>query len=200
MKLIVVTGPSGSGKTFLSRQIQSKFKNAAIISTDNYYKTGTVSKFYSKIVNCYFDRKISFNYSLLDQDLNFILKNGFSNFSYHYDFKKKFIKKYKKKNRNIKLVIVEGIFATEIIKKFSHRINLLIKLKPSREVCMKRVLERDVVERGKSKINAQKDFSKGWELFNRKEKTNNYSKITNQILIDKKVDVNLISRIINKYD
>ena len=44
MKLIFISGPSGSGKTTLSNQIKVKFKNGIILSTDNYYKTGLISK------------------------------------------------------------------------------------------------------------------------------------------------------------
>ena len=65
MKLIIISGPSGSGKTTLSKKILKKFKNGIILNTDNYYKTGIISKIFSKIINCYFDRKISFNYKLI---------------------------------------------------------------------------------------------------------------------------------------
>ena len=61
MKLIFISGPSGSGKTTLSNQILLKVKNGIILSTDNYYKTGIISKLLSKFVNCYFDKNISFN-------------------------------------------------------------------------------------------------------------------------------------------
>ena len=48
MKLIFISGPSGSGKTTLSKQITGKIKNGIILSTDNYYKIGLISKFISK--------------------------------------------------------------------------------------------------------------------------------------------------------
>ena len=62
MKIIFVSGPSGSGKTTLSNQIIVKIKNGIILSTDNYYKTGVISKLLSIVVNGYFDKKLSFNY------------------------------------------------------------------------------------------------------------------------------------------
>ena len=50
MKLIFISGPSGSGKTTLSNQIIKKIKNGIVLSTDNYYKTGLISKLLSKIL------------------------------------------------------------------------------------------------------------------------------------------------------
>ena len=50
MKLIFISGPSGSGKTTLSNQIIKQHKNGFVLSTDNYYKTGLISKLLSKIV------------------------------------------------------------------------------------------------------------------------------------------------------
>ena len=54
MKLIFISGPSGSGKTTLSNQIIKKNKNGIVLSTDNYYKTGLISKLLSKFVKSYF--------------------------------------------------------------------------------------------------------------------------------------------------
>ena len=61
MKIIFVSGPSGSGKTTLSNQIIVNNKNGIILSTDNYYKTGLISKILSKVVDGYFDKRLSFN-------------------------------------------------------------------------------------------------------------------------------------------
>ena len=76
MKLIFISGPSGSGKTTLSNQIIKKNKNGFVLSTDNYYKTGLISKLLSNFVEGFFDRRISFNYKLLFRDLTFICKNN----------------------------------------------------------------------------------------------------------------------------
>ena len=59
MKLIFISGPSGSGKTTLSNQIIKKNKNGIVLSTDNYYKTGLISKLLPKFVEGFFDRSIS---------------------------------------------------------------------------------------------------------------------------------------------
>ena len=69
MKLIFISGPSGSGKTTLSNKLIKKNKNGFVLSTDNYYKTGLISKLLSKFVEGYFDRMISFDYKQLKKDL-----------------------------------------------------------------------------------------------------------------------------------
>ena len=97
MQLIIISGPSGSGKTTLSNIILKKFKDGIILNTDNYYKTGIISKLLSKTVPSYYDRNISFNNRLFKRDLEFILKNGFSNYYYEYNFEGKSIKKTTKK-------------------------------------------------------------------------------------------------------
>ena len=66
MKLIFISGPSGSGKTTLSNKIIVKVKNGIVLRTDNYYKTGLISKLLSKSIKGYFDRSISFNYKTMD--------------------------------------------------------------------------------------------------------------------------------------
>jgi len=57
----------------LSNQIIKKNKNGSVLSTDNYYKTGLISKLLPKFVEGFFDRSISFNNKLFkkDFDLNF---------------------------------------------------------------------------------------------------------------------------------
>ena len=75
MKIIFISGPSGSGKTTLSNKIIEKINNGIVLSTDNYYKTGLISKLLSKFVEGYFDKSISLNYKLFKKDFNFIIKN-----------------------------------------------------------------------------------------------------------------------------
>ena len=106
MKLIFISGPSGSGKTTLSDKIMVKVKNGIVLRTDNYYKTGLISKLLSKSINGYFDRSISFNYNLFKKDFDFILKKGISINERVYNFKKKTIEIFLKETKNINFLIV----------------------------------------------------------------------------------------------
>ena len=115
MKLIFISGPSGSGKTTLSNQILLKIRSGIVLSTDNYYKTGLISKLLSKFVGGFFDRTISFNNKLFKKDFNFIYKNGVSICDRYYDFEKKTIQNILNETNNISFLIVEGIFAIEFL-------------------------------------------------------------------------------------
>ena len=198
MQLIIISGPSGSGKTTLSELILKNIKYGLSLNTDNYYRTGIVSKILSKIITSYFDRKISFNFELLKRDLEFILKNGFSKHSYKYNFKTNSIKKINKYTKNIRFIIIEGIFGQELLKSFSKNNCILIKLKANKQTCMKRVIKRDFIERGKSKYLAKKDFLKAWELFHENKKKNNSTNYFKTIEIKQERDINhLLKKISN---
>ena len=177
MKVIIISGPTGSGKTTLSRTIQKKIKNAIILSTDNYYKTGVIRKILSKIIESYFDKIISFNYKLFIKDFNYILKNSKLNHKYSYNFENKTRTKSYCKISNIKFLIVEGIFAKELMyglsinNYFEKHDFFFIELETNKLICMKRVINRDVIERGKSKKLAKINFLKSWiTYYSRNEK------------------------------
>ena len=198
MQLIVISGPSGSGKTTLSKRILKKIKNGIILNTDNYYRTGILSQILSRTLTSYFDRKISFNFGLFKRDIEFIVKNGFSDFYYKYNFKSKSIKKVYQNTKNIKFLIIEGIFGHEILKTLSKENCLLIKLKANKQTCLNRVIKRDFLERGKSKDLAKRDFIKAWELFHENKKKCNSRNYFNTIVIRKKSDIDLLlKKIIN---
>ena len=101
MKLIFISGPSGSGKTTLSNQIKKKNKNGIVLSTDNYYKTGLISKLLPKFVEGFFDRSISFNNKLFKKDFDFIYDNGISIWDRYYNFEKKTIQNILEKARKL---------------------------------------------------------------------------------------------------
>ena len=192
MQLIVISGPSGSGKTTLSEKILKNIKNGIILNTDNYYRTGIVSQILSRVLTSYFDRTISFNLGLFKKDLEFIVKNGFSEFYYKYNFKSKSIKKVSQNTKNIKFLIVEGIFGQEILKNLSKENCLLIKLKANKQTCLNRVIKRDFLERGKSKDLAKRDFIKAWKLFHENNNKHNSRNNFNTIFIRKKSDLDLL--------
>ena len=58
----------------------------------------------------------------------------------------------------------------ELLKFLSGNDYLLIRLKINKEICMKRIHERDHIERGKSKGKSIKDFLKAWNIYKNKEK------------------------------
>ena len=198
MQLIVISGPSGSGKTTLSEKILKEVKNGIILNTDNYYRTDIVSQILSRTLTSYFDRKISFNLGLFKKDLEFIIKNGFSDFYYKYNFKTKSIKKVYQNTKNIRFLIIEGIFGQEILKTLSIENCLLIKLKANKQTCLNRVIKRDFLERGKSKDLAKRDFIKAWELFHENKKISDSRNNFKTIIIKKKSEIYpLLKEIIN---
>jgi len=188
MKLIFISGPSGSGKTTLSKQIIEKIKTGIILSTDDYYKIGPLSKLLSKFVEGYFDRSISFNYRLFKKDFNFILKNGISIHQRSYNYEKKTINKFLKETNNINFLIIEGIFAKDFSNTLCNQNYSFLELKINKDECMKRVLQRDLKERGKAKKQAEDDFLKSWEIYYEKFKNNN-NHHANEFTIKKNTDI-----------
>ena len=171
MKIIIITGPSGSGKTSLAKKLKFELDNCHIISTDDFYRTGKISNLLSKFIESYFDKKISHNSKLLRKTINKILKNKEINYSYNYDFLKKRTEIIQNETSNIENLIIEGIFTMELLKFLSGNDYLLIRLKINKEICMKRIHERDHIERGKTKEKSIKDFLKAWNIYKNKEKS-----------------------------
>ena len=192
MKLIFISGPSGSGKTTLSKQIIGKVKNGLILSTDNYYKIGLRSKLLSKFIKGYFDRSISFNYKLFKKDFNFIIKNGISIYERSYDFEQKTINNSLIQKENINFLIIEGIFAKEFSSILCNQNYFFLELKINKNECMKRVIQRDLKERGKSKKQAEDDFIKSWDIYYEKYKNINIKNKENQFIITKNTNIDQI--------
>ena len=192
MKLIFISGPSGSGKTTLSKQIIGKIKNGIILSTDNYYKIGLISKLLSKFVEGYFDRSISFNYKLFKKDFNFIIKNGISIHERSYNFEKKKTENIVNKTNNINFLIIEGIFAKDFSSTLYNKKHFFLELKINKNECMKRVVQRDLKERGKSKKQAEDDFLKSWDIYYKKFKTKKIKKDKNELTITNRTNIDQI--------
>ena len=192
MKLIFISGPSGSGKTTLSKKIIGKIKNGIILSTDNYYKVGLLSKFLSKFVASYFDRSISFNYKLFKKDFNFILNNGISIQERSYNFEKKIINNFFNETNNINFLIIEGIFAKEFSVTLRNQNYSFLELKINKNECMKRVILRDLKERGKAKKQAEDDFFKSWDIYYEKFKNKNIKNNPNEFTITKDTNIDQI--------
>jgi uridine kinase len=192
MKLIFISGPSGSGKTTLSDKIMVKVKNGIVLRTDNYYKTGLISKLLSKSINGYFDRSISFNYKLFKEDFNFILKNGISINQRSYNFENKTIENFLKETKNINFVIVEGIFAKEFSSNLLNKNYYFLELKINKDECKKRVLQRDFKDRGKSKKQAENDFIKSWNIYYKKSNNKRRKSNAEEYIVTEKTKINQI--------
>ena len=189
MKLIFISGPSGSGKTTLSNQIIKKNKNGIVLSTDNYYKTGLISKLLPKFVEGFFDRSISFNNKLLKKDFDFIYENGISICDRYYNFEKKTVKNILKETNNISFLIVEGIFAKEFSNTLNNKDYIFLEIKTKKNECMKRVVKRDIKERGKDKTQAEKDFLKSWSIYYKKFNPNIIKNNKKNFIIEKNTDI-----------
>ena len=192
MKLIFISGPSGCGKTTLSNQIIKKNKNGIVLSTDNYYKTGLISKLLTKFVKGFFDRSISFNKRLFKKDFDFIYKNRTSICDRYYNFEKKTIQNILNETNNISFLIVEGIFAEEFSNTLNNKNYIFLEIKTKKYECMKRVVHRDTIERGKDKKQAKDDFLKSWDIYYKKSKTNSIKNNKKKIIIQKNTDIDEI--------
>ena len=198
MKLIFISGPSGSGKTTLSNQIIKKNKNGIVLSTDNYYKTGLISKLLPKFIEGFFDRSISFNNKLFKKDFDFIYKNGISIYDRYYNFEKKKIKNILNETNNISFLIIEGIFAKEFSKTLNNNDYFFLEIKNKKNECMKRVVQRDIKERGKDKKQAENDFFKSWNIYYEKFKPNSIKNNPNKFIIKKNTDIdNILKKLFN---
>jgi len=165
-----------------------------VLSTDNYYKTGLISKLLPKFVEGFFDRSISFNNKLLKKDFDFIYKNGISICDRYYNFEKKTIQNILNEKNNISFLIVEGIFAKEFANTLNNKDYIFLEMKTKKNECMKRVVQRDIKERGKDKKQAEKDFLKSWSIYYEKFKPNSIKKNTNKFIIRRKSDIDHIMK------
>ena len=140
----------------------------------------------------YFDRSISFNYKLFRKDFNYIIKNGISVHERSYDFQNKSIKNFLNKKNNINYIIIEGIFAKEFSKTLNNQNYFFLELKINKNECMKRVVQRDLKERGKAKKQAEDDFLKSWDIYYDKFKNKNIKNNPHQFTFTKNTNIDQI--------
>ena len=183
MKTIIITGPSCSGKTYLSKKISMFLKDSTVIRTDSYYKDSVLIKCISLFINDIYDRLISIKKKELLYNLKCIYNNSKNIYSYYYDFKKR--KSFKKKtdeiyNNNIKFLIIEGIFAHRLNLNYQDTLNIVCE--EDKDVCFKRRLKRDQIERGRSIKEVKKRFTDSWRLFYHNIKK--YIKMNNTVVLN----------------
>ena len=198
MKVIIFSGPSGSGKTTISKNLSIALKNSLLISTDDYYKTGLISRILSHLIDSYFDKLISLNSNIIRKDIKEIINKKRIKHLYKYNFRNKKTIKMENDFKEIKFLIIEGIFSTELLELINEKDLLLVNLKTKKEECLKRILIRDVEERGKSKEIIIKDFFKSWRIYHRRENEIIKNKRSNILTIKNDPDIEFILKEIAK--
>ena len=167
INLILITGQSGTGKSYLSTKLNQYIERSFVIKTDDYYRTGFFSKFFSKIINGYYDKKISVDFYKLKKDINDICFNKKLINLPKYNFKTKQRNYEQLCNEEIEHLIIEGIFAFNISKYIFKNARIKIFIINKKEICFQRRFRRDIKSRGRSASEIKKRFDKGWELFNK---------------------------------
>ena len=173
MKTLIITGPSGSGKSYLSEKISKLFNNTIVVKTDSYYKDNIFIKFLSIFQYDIYDRPISFKKSEIKKTLRSIHNKDRLISFYNYDFQRK---KSSKKEENInyegdnQLLILEGIFAHRLDLNYNETINIVCE--EEKDICFKRRLKRDQLERGRDSREVNNKFNISWYLFH--ENVQNY--------------------------
>ena len=166
MKTIVITGPSGSGKSYLSNKLSKIFCNSIVIKTDSFYRDNIFIRFLSKFLYDIYDRPLSIKKNELNNTLRSIYNKERLVSIYKYDFKKKHSSQsqisinYKKDNQ---FLILEGIFAHRLDLNYEDTINIICEEK--KEICFKRRLKRDQLERNRDSREIHKKFNKSWFLY-----------------------------------
>ena len=142
----------------------------------------------SVFCNCEFI-SISFNNELFKKDFDFIYKNGISIYDRYYNFEKKTIQNILNETNNISFLIVEGIFAKEFSNTLNNKDYIFLEIKTKKNECMKRVVQRDIKERGKDKKQAENDFLKSWSIYYEKFKPHSIKNNTNKFIIEQNTDL-----------
>ena len=173
MKTLIITGPSGSGKSYLSKKISKLFNNTIVIKTDSYYKDNIFIKFLSIFQYDIYDRPISFKKSEIKKTLRSLHNKDRLISFYNYDFQRKKSSKsegtinYEGDNQ---LLILEGIFAHRLDLNYNETINIVCE--EEKDICFKRRLKRDQLERGRDSREVNNKFNISWYLFH--ENVQNY--------------------------
>jgi len=166
MKTIIITGPSGSGKTFLSHKLSKLFYNSIVLTTDSYYRDNFFIRLVSKYLYDIYDRPISIKRNEINTTIRSIQNKDRLISFYKYDFKKKISSSSKKsieyKDDN-QFLILEGIFAHRLDLNYQKTINIICV--EAKDICFKRRLKRDQLERGRDSSEVYKKFDRSWCLF-----------------------------------
>tara|TARA_Y100001968_G_C19098212_1_gene591244 strand:- start:121 stop:735 length:615 start_codon:yes stop_codon:yes gene_type:complete len=202
MITIVITGPSCSGKTYLSYKLSKIFPDSIVLKTDSYYRDNKWIRVLSLFLNDIYDRPFSIKIKELRKTIRSIYnKEELISFC-NYDFKRKRSSKSKTKINfigNPQFLILEGIFAHRLNLNYYETVNIVCE--ESKEICFKRIIKRDQIERGKNQSDIEKNYNNSWYLYckhiNKFIKNNqvillnpseviNFNKLVNELNIIKK--------------
>ena len=188
MITIIITGPSGSGKTYLSNKLLNLFDNSIVIKTDSYYRDNILIKFLSIFLCDIYDRPLSINKKEINNTLKAIYNKNKIITYYKYDFKRrqsshsKKIINYKGDNQ---FLILEGIFAHRLDLNYQETINIICEER--KDICFKRRLMRDQLERDRKMNEVNRKFTRSWKLF--------HKNIRKYIDINQKISLNPVDKI-----
>ncbi len=166
MKTIIITGPSCSGKTILSNKLLKLFNDSIVIKTDSYYRDNILIKFLSIFQYDIYDRLLSIKKNQINKIISSIYNKERFVLFYHYDFmrKKSYQTKLPIKYSDInQYLILEGIFAHRLDLNYQETINIVCE--EEKEICYKRRIKRDQLERGRNIREVNNKFSRSWFLF-----------------------------------
>ena len=167
MQVIAITGGTGSGKTTLVQSIVSKISNKEILclSSDSYYKDNPKLSFLER-ERINYDQPDAIDFNLLKKHIN-DLKLGKSIKVPKYCFKTHLRMKEYVVESPKKILLIEGILIlsnSELRKEF----NLKIFLECDRDLRLKRRVNRDVNQRGRSKKDVIDLFRKRLDSMHKK--------------------------------
>jgi len=79
-----------------------------------------------------------------------------------------------------------------VYKIVNNKDNIFLEIKTKKNECKKRVVKRDIKERGKEIKQAENDFLKSWSIYYEKFKPSSIKKNTNKFIIEKNTDIDQI--------
>lgn len=148
--IIGITGSTGSGKSYLTNNLIKKYSSNLIdkIEVDSYYKNLAHLTMEKRSKNN-FDHPDAFEFELLIDDLKKI-KSGKDIKIPVYDYSTHLrTKQYRKINSDIKVLLIEGIYAL-YNKSIVSILNQKVFIDIAQEKCISRRIERDMISRGRT--------------------------------------------------
>ena len=156
--LIGISGGSGAGKTTIIKSLVNHYKNkATVLGLDSYYRDFSNLTFDDR-EKINFDHPRSFNFNMLKNHINLLIKNEKIK-SPIYDYKKHKRKKLSKIIYPNKLIFVEGTLIF-YFKEITKLMSLKIFIQADEEVRFKRRLNRDIKYRARTKDSIHKQYHK----------------------------------------